>query len=187
MELAEHKVEWACEPAVEVIADGLDAAGVGRLASLAFEVEVVDTPVREQQTDEGPMSVRDTVVRLRRLVVGVVMIVVDDRLAGRQRAGWPIGHVLERDPAPQGAEGHFELRCRRQVGKAGIAGQRKPAARDQRGPVASRTSPPTAPPAGTPAAPSGPRCTGGPHRSMLTTSAPGAPPSGTPSRTPSRS
>jgi hypothetical protein len=41
VELADHKVEWACEPAVEVIVDGLNAAGAGRLASLAFEVEVV--------------------------------------------------------------------------------------------------------------------------------------------------
>lgn len=41
LELAEHKVEWACEPAVEVVADGLDATGLGRLASLDFEVEVV--------------------------------------------------------------------------------------------------------------------------------------------------
>lgn len=41
VELAEHKVEWACEPAVEVIADGLEATGVGALASLDFEVEVV--------------------------------------------------------------------------------------------------------------------------------------------------
>jgi hypothetical protein len=38
VELAEHKVEWACEPAVEVIADGLEAVG---LASLDFEMEVV--------------------------------------------------------------------------------------------------------------------------------------------------
>ncbi len=41
VELAEHTVEWACEPAVEVIADGLEATGLGRLASLGFEVEVV--------------------------------------------------------------------------------------------------------------------------------------------------
>lgn len=41
VELAQHKVEWACEPAVEVIADGLEAAGLGRLAALTFEVEVV--------------------------------------------------------------------------------------------------------------------------------------------------
>lgn len=41
LELAEHKVEWACEPAVEVVAEGLDATGLGRLASLDFEVEVV--------------------------------------------------------------------------------------------------------------------------------------------------
>lgn len=41
VELADHTVEWACDPAVEVIAEGLDAVGAGRLASLAFEVEVV--------------------------------------------------------------------------------------------------------------------------------------------------
>jgi hypothetical protein len=41
VELAEHKVEWACEPAVEVIADGLQATGVGALASLDFELQVV--------------------------------------------------------------------------------------------------------------------------------------------------
>jgi hypothetical protein len=41
LELADHKVEWACEPAVEVVADGLDSAGLGRLASLDFVVEVV--------------------------------------------------------------------------------------------------------------------------------------------------
>lgn len=43
VELAQHKVEWACEPAVDVIADGLEATGLGRLASLGFEVEVVAT------------------------------------------------------------------------------------------------------------------------------------------------
>ncbi|MEQ6903220.1 class I SAM-dependent methyltransferase [Nocardioides sp. YIM 152588] len=32
----------------------------------AWEVEVAETPVREQQMPEGPMKVRDTVVRLRR-------------------------------------------------------------------------------------------------------------------------
>ncbi|GAA4093042.1 class I SAM-dependent methyltransferase [Nocardioides kongjuensis] len=32
----------------------------------AWEVEVADTPVREQATPEGPLLVRDTVVRLRR-------------------------------------------------------------------------------------------------------------------------
>lgn len=41
VELAQHTVEWACEPAVEVIADGLNGAGMGRLASLDFAVEVV--------------------------------------------------------------------------------------------------------------------------------------------------
>lgn len=41
VELAEHQVEWACEPAVEVIADGLQAAGLDRLAQLTFQVEVV--------------------------------------------------------------------------------------------------------------------------------------------------
>ena len=43
VELAHHNVEWGCEPAVEVIADGLEAAGLGKLAALAFEVEVVAT------------------------------------------------------------------------------------------------------------------------------------------------
>lgn len=43
VELAEHCVEWACEPAVELIADGLNAAKLGRLASLDFGVEVVAT------------------------------------------------------------------------------------------------------------------------------------------------
>jgi hypothetical protein len=38
VELAEHKVEWACEPAVEVVADGLESVG---LAALDFEMEVV--------------------------------------------------------------------------------------------------------------------------------------------------
>ncbi|WP_420129117.1 hypothetical protein [Longimicrobium sp.] len=41
VELAEHKVEWACEPVVEVIADGTDSAGLGRLASLEFAIKVV--------------------------------------------------------------------------------------------------------------------------------------------------
>jgi hypothetical protein len=41
VELVEHNVEWACEPAVEVIADGLQSAGMGRLAQLSFEVQVV--------------------------------------------------------------------------------------------------------------------------------------------------
>lgn|GEM_PF-6848809 len=41
LELAEHKVEWECEPAVEVIAEGLNAAGMGRLAALDFQVKVV--------------------------------------------------------------------------------------------------------------------------------------------------
>ena len=43
VELAEHSVEWACEPAVELIADGLNATKLGRLASLDFGVEVVAT------------------------------------------------------------------------------------------------------------------------------------------------
>jgi hypothetical protein len=41
VELAEHNVEWACEPVVEVIAEGLQGAGMGRLAQLDFAVEVV--------------------------------------------------------------------------------------------------------------------------------------------------
>lgn len=53
VELAEHKVEWACEPAVEVIADGLEATGVGALASLDFEVEVV------AKIHAGVVTIRD--------------------------------------------------------------------------------------------------------------------------------
>jgi hypothetical protein len=40
VELAEHALGWACEPVVEVLADGLAASGMGRLAALAFEIEV---------------------------------------------------------------------------------------------------------------------------------------------------
>ncbi len=43
----------------------LDTLSVGAPGS-PWEVEVVDTPVRDQQTDAGPLKVRDTVVRLRR-------------------------------------------------------------------------------------------------------------------------
>ena len=43
LELAEHLVEWACEPAVEVLADGLQAVGAGRLAALTFEIKVEAT------------------------------------------------------------------------------------------------------------------------------------------------
>lgn len=44
----------------------LSALGVDGGSSDDWEVEVVDAPIREQETDEGPMQVRDTVVRLRR-------------------------------------------------------------------------------------------------------------------------
>lgn len=40
MELAEHTLTWACEPAVDVLVEGLDAVGAGQLASLAFAVDV---------------------------------------------------------------------------------------------------------------------------------------------------
>ena len=50
VELAEHKVEWACEPAVEVIADGLESTGLGTLAALDFEVEVVAKIQRPART-----------------------------------------------------------------------------------------------------------------------------------------
>ena len=53
VELAEHTVGWECEPAVEVLADGLQAAGAGRLASLDFELEV-ETAVRA-----GVLTIRD--------------------------------------------------------------------------------------------------------------------------------
>jgi SAM-dependent methyltransferase len=44
----------------------LETFGVAHGDSATWTVEVVDAPVREQQTDDGPMRVRDTVVRLRR-------------------------------------------------------------------------------------------------------------------------
>ena len=40
MELAEHSLTWACEPAVEVLVEGLDAVGAGAIANLAFAVDV---------------------------------------------------------------------------------------------------------------------------------------------------
>ncbi|MBM0126132.1 SAM-dependent methyltransferase [Pimelobacter simplex] len=43
----------------------LEVLGAGQPDS-AWEVEVADTPVREQATPDGPLLVRDTVVRLRR-------------------------------------------------------------------------------------------------------------------------
>lgn len=43
----------------------LEVLGAGEPDS-AWEVEVADTPVREQATPDGPLLVRDTVVRLRR-------------------------------------------------------------------------------------------------------------------------
>jgi SAM-dependent methyltransferase len=44
----------------------LETLGAGRPGS-PWEVEVADTPTREQATADGPLAVRDTVVRLRRL------------------------------------------------------------------------------------------------------------------------
>ena len=44
----------------------LAALGVEVGSSDDWEVEVVDSPVREQQTEDGIMQVRDTIVRLRR-------------------------------------------------------------------------------------------------------------------------
>lgn len=44
----------------------LAALGVAGGSSDEWEVEVADDPVREQQMEDGPMQVRDTVVRLRR-------------------------------------------------------------------------------------------------------------------------
>ena len=44
----------------------LTTLGVEGGSSDDWEVEVVDSPVREQQLPDGPMRVRDTIVRLRR-------------------------------------------------------------------------------------------------------------------------
>lgn len=43
----------------------LETLGAGR-ADAPWEIEVAETPVREQATPDGPLLVRDTVVRLRR-------------------------------------------------------------------------------------------------------------------------
>lgn len=40
LQLASHSLGWECEPAVEVLAEGLAAAGVGQLASLDFQVDL---------------------------------------------------------------------------------------------------------------------------------------------------
>lgn len=53
VELAEHTLGWECEPAVEVLADGLSAANAGRLAELNFEVEV------ETAVHAGLLTIRD--------------------------------------------------------------------------------------------------------------------------------
>lgn len=53
VELAEHTVGWECEPAVEVLVDGLSTAGAGRLAELDFEVEV------ETEVHAGLLTIRD--------------------------------------------------------------------------------------------------------------------------------
>ena len=53
VELAEHTVGWECEPAVEVLADGLSAAGAGRLAELNFEIEI------ETVIHAGILTIRD--------------------------------------------------------------------------------------------------------------------------------
>jgi hypothetical protein len=53
VELAEHTVGWECEPAVEVLADGLSAAGAGRLAELKFEIEL------ETVVHAGILTIRD--------------------------------------------------------------------------------------------------------------------------------
>ncbi|HEX6372392.1 MAG TPA: hypothetical protein VF006_25960 [Longimicrobium sp.] len=53
VELAEHTLGWECEPAVEVLADGLNAAGAGRLAELRFEIEI------EAAVRAGLLTIRD--------------------------------------------------------------------------------------------------------------------------------
>lgn len=53
VELAEHTVGWECEPAVEVLVDGLSAAGAGRLAELNFEIEI------EAVVHAGLLTIRD--------------------------------------------------------------------------------------------------------------------------------
>ncbi|HEU0298483.1 MAG TPA: hypothetical protein VFR37_03495 [Longimicrobium sp.] len=53
MELAEHTLGWECEPAVELVMEGLAAAGAGKLAELNFEVEI-ETAIRT-----GVLTIQD--------------------------------------------------------------------------------------------------------------------------------
>lgn len=74
VELAEHTLGWECEPAVEVLADGLDAAGAGRLAELAFEVEI------EAAVRAGLLTIRDA--RFIQMEAAELMLSATLRLQG---------------------------------------------------------------------------------------------------------
>jgi hypothetical protein len=53
LELAEHALGWECKPAVEVLAEGLAAAGAGRLAELEFRVDL------EVEVKAGVLTIQD--------------------------------------------------------------------------------------------------------------------------------
>lgn len=74
MELAEHKVTWACEPAVELVVDALAAAGAGKLAELEFEVEL------EATVRAGVLTIQDA--RFRTMDAAALALNVALRLAG---------------------------------------------------------------------------------------------------------
>ena len=74
MELAEHTLGWECEPAVELVVDGLSAAGAGRLAQLDFEVEI-ETAVRA-----GVLTIQDA--RFMSMDAGALVFSVTLRLQG---------------------------------------------------------------------------------------------------------
>lgn len=74
VELAEHTLGWECEPAVEVLADGLEAAGAGRLAELRFEIEI------EAEVHAGLLTIRDA--RFIQMEAAEMVIAATLRLQG---------------------------------------------------------------------------------------------------------
>jgi hypothetical protein len=74
MELAEHTLGWECEPAVELVVDGLSAAGARPLAELNFEVEI-ETAVRA-----GVLTIQDA--RFMSMDAGTLILSTTLRVQG---------------------------------------------------------------------------------------------------------
>lgn len=74
MELAEHTLGWECEPAVELVVDGLSAAGAGTLAELDFEVEI------EAAVRAGVLTIQDA--RFISMDAGTLILSATLRLHG---------------------------------------------------------------------------------------------------------